>query len=387
MIAANKAEADKVAALSKATPTFQENMQSGIVGQDQTLSSATSNYGDAVAELFAHDKAMAASNTTPSFAPEGYVSNPMTKEAYSANLFADRGQQVANALKTMEARRNILGDVVQKAIDAYKYAVASKQISVDAGAKSIDQLSQLLRDEETKRKNRADEVIAASKANKSSNATGVPTVDNMTDSQVQSDFIKRYGSNAYSKLGATGGDRVVSARTLLSQVYSGQAFNPKDLMSDKENLAYDAADTLLSKIDYAINKFTGKSGPGGTGPLAQFVPQFVATKNMNELRNAIATVSPEKIKEISGVAVSDREFERLKDQLPAAGLTEEENLRRLNEMKNIIMLGQQLKILSLMDNITLNQAYDKYAPALYAQLGMTYVAGGNRPSLDSALTK
>lgn len=221
MIAANKAQADQVAAMSKATPTFQDNMQSGIVGQDKTLASATSNYGDAVAQLFAHDKSLAGSvgGADTGIAPEGFVANPYKASMASADLYAQKGLEVSNALKTLETRKAVLGDVVQKAVDAYKYAVASKQISVDAGAKSIDQLSRLLSDAESTRHNKAMEAQSASTiaegktakerlrndnlrqlaSDVQNGATITDVMDRYAKDLDQSDILEAYNKSGYGK--------------------------------------------------------------------------------------------------------------------------------------------------------------------------------------------
>lgn len=223
MIAANKAEADKVAALAKGTPTFQENFGSTLRSQDQTLSSAVGNYSDAVAELFAHDKNMAASNTTPSFAPEGYVANPMTKEAYSADLFAQRGQRVASSLKTLESRKALLGDIIDKAVKMYESATKGKQLDYEASKDQFASALQLLQFEETKRKNLADEALsrtqlgvtaqklADAKTNMIEDIKNGATVDDIMNTYAaslsESDIVKLYESNTnYGKIKESSGE-------------------------------------------------------------------------------------------------------------------------------------------------------------------------------------
>lgn len=111
-------------------PTFQTNMQQGIVGGDTTLNNNINDYSSAVDELFNHDKAMASSNLSPSFASEGnagYVADPMASEKLSTSLFDSKNSRVKTSLATLEKRKAFLGDIVDKALKTYEAGIAGKE--------------------------------------------------------------------------------------------------------------------------------------------------------------------------------------------------------------------------------------------------------------------
>lgn len=374
---ADKAGEVKSAYLNQ--PTFQSNIQASVVGGDATLNSTLNNYADKVSELFAHDKSLSTTVTgaDTGIAPEGFVENPYNRAMKSADLYAQKGSEVASALKTYETRKNLLGDLVDKAVKVYEAGISGKEMDYKQAQAEFDNAYKTATLEETKRKNRADEA-----AKTGANATGDEKTDSMSDSQIQSEFIKKYGANAYSKIGGTQADRIAAARTLIAIVNTGGDFNAEDLMSDSQLKARDAAEQLLSKVLYAENQFTGKEGFGGTGIETGGIPSIIASKNVKELRTAIASISPEKIKELSGVAVSDKEFDRLSDLLPNKWQTEQENLRRITEMKKILQIGMEMQNKAAMENITLDKAYEKYGKPAYEKYGVEYKLGGSSSEGD-----
>lgn len=355
-------------------PTFESNIQQNLVAQDPGLTSSLQGYTDKVAELFAHDKQIAdnwsTSQVPTNLQPEGFMEDPYAKSMASASLYAQKGKETAKALNLYETRKNFLGNIVDKALKVYEAGIKGKEMDYKAAKDEFDNALKLAQLEETKRSNLASEAIARGKLSNVSE-TGTP-VDSWTDSKVKTEFIKTYGANAYNNIGATQTDRLAAARALLGMAVAGEDFNAKDLMSDSQIKGRDKADDLLSKLYYAENMFTGKSGPGGTGPLAGIPPAIISGKNTKELRTALSGITPEKIKELSGVAVSDKEYERLADLLPSKWQSEEENLRRITEMKKILQIGMEMQNKAAMYNISLNDAYDRFGKDTYANYGVEY---------------
>jgi hypothetical protein len=230
MIADTKTQADQVAAMAKAQPTFTENFGNTLRSQDATLSSAVGNYSDAVAQLFAHDKNMAASNT--SFAPNDpmYFSNPVQTNKYDATLFAHRGQVVADSLKNLETRKAVLGDVVDKAVSMYQSLLKGKEADYNASKDQFASALSALKLEEDTRSNKANEAINWAKVNNEKAKDGLQT-------QTERD--------------------IAATRTKIAkEVKSG--FSIKDVIdmhADDKNLTlYDIVDAYQSSAGKSIDK-------------------------------------------------------------------------------------------------------------------------------------
>lgn len=136
------------------------------------------------------------------------------------------------------------------------------------------------------------------------------------------------------------------------------------LLNDNEKKALAEGTDLLGKIDQAITLFSGGDQAGGTGPLAQFIPGFIAPENMREMRRYADDLRAQYQKLISGATVSDTEAKRLEKFLPTSGKTESQNLGDLQKLKRDLLLNMQLLEKAKQEGLTVNQAYQKYGKQL-----------------------
>lgn len=377
-------QTDAIKQLYAGQPTFQDNMQQGLVGNDNTLNSALGNYTDSVAELFAHDKQISANwgsstapTQAPSFAPEGYVENPYERAKSSADLYATKGKEMAANLKTYEGRKNMLGDIVDKAMLVYQAGIKGKEMDYQKAANELAttmDLFKMANSNEQADKDRANALKISNSKSGGNGATGVDEIDNANDKTIQQAFVKKFGNKAWNNLGAVT-QRATSARTILAQVITGDKLNVKDLMNPTEAKAWDIQDQLSNDISMAIGAFTGKKGAFGTGPLAGLQPStgvlsVLTPQRTKDLRNAMSEINTAKVKEISGVAVSDREYERLVNLLPDFYQLETENLRRLNLMKSRIEANKELLYLAKINNLTNSDVVKKYGSEIWTKYGL-----------------
>lgn len=336
MIAANKAEADKVATLAKGTPTFQENFGSTLRTQDQTLSSAVGNYSDAVAELFAHDKNMAASNLGTIGGASQADINPMIKEAYSADLFANRGKVVANSLKTLETRKALLGDIVDKSVKMYESAVKGKQIDLEASenefANSLSVYKQI-KDEELEGKKLA---LEYKKLQGTVDMTGDDLVDSMSDAEAVG-YANKLG---YNFTGGTMKERAAKAKLALAEYNQTGKINYRYLRENlptKENDSISALADIISRADDLAT--TLKSGKELTGPITGrtsgwLSKTFGKTGEASMVGTELEEMSADKIKERYGGALTTTEVSRLALQaITSRKYQEADNVQKLAIMK------------------------------------------------------
>lgn len=221
------------------------------------------------------------------------------------------------------------------------------------------------------------------------NPSGSPEVDQMDDKTVISEFVKQFGSNAYSKLRTSQSERPTMARAMLAEYKKNGTINVTNLLNDKELASWDAQDTLSNNLTFAINAFTNQEGPFGTGPLAGITPDSGPLSALNPektkiLRGALTDISSQKIKDLSGVAVSDKEFERLNALLPDKYQSETENLRRLTVMKARIEANKELVALAKMNNLSNSDVVKKYGSQVWTKYGLG--PSGENPSATNPET-
>ena len=130
----------------------------------------------------------------------------------------------------------------------------------------------------------------------------------------------------------------------LDDIYSLKAFKDE---AENDEKAYD----LLRRVDSALQYFPKGSGvdlfgEGNiSGPLAgNFLGIRPKTrKARSQARAAIGELSAEKIKELSGAAVSDTEFERLTTFLPDKGMQEDEVASKLDSLKRAVEMNLEAR--------------------------------------------
>lgn len=322
-------------------PTFQDSMQQGIVGQDVGLQSALGGYTDSIAQLFAHDKSLAASNMGTIGGASQEDINPMIQEKYSADLFAQKGQRVADSLKIYETRKNMLGSLVDKAVKIYENAIAGKKFDYEAAKDIRDTANDLYKFGETQKLG-----WAQLDAKKTASNTGIKEIDGLDDTSAVSALKQMLGNTVGSNevLGGTGPERGQRARDLLASMMRGK-LTINEILTPKENESLNEALASKTQVASARNiyaKYKDKGVSGGTGFLPGILPTKVSSGLTQQLRAAIGEVNTKMQKFYSGVAISAQEMQRLEAFLPSKDYDEAENYRRLTKLENGMTINQKI---------------------------------------------
>lgn len=188
-------------------------------------------------------------------------------------------------------------------------------------------------------------------------------------------FIGKYGADAYRQLGSSEADRKAVAQTIYKTNEAGGEVALNDLLSSKaEDIRNKAADLQRSalEINSAVTDQQGNvknaSGVGILGGLG-INPLTALFGRGQDLRSKITALTANKIKELSGAAVSDKEVARLVQMLPQTGDSEAKIAEKTKTIATSIQIGLDLQEKALRENLTLDQAYKKYGAELYRQNG------------------
>lgn len=156
------------------------------------------------------------------------------------------------------------------------------------------------------------------------------------------------------------------------------------LLTEKERTEIDTATDLEILVDQAIQTFSGGNQLGGTGPLAQLVPGFVAGEGTREMRRQASNIRAQYQKLISGATVSDAEAKRLEAFLPTSGKTEKENLEDLQQLARDLKINMEIYEMGKREGLTANEAYKKYGKQVFAKYGVNIdkVSPNDRSTLD-----
>jgi hypothetical protein len=141
------------------------------------------------------------------------------------------------------------------------------------------------------------------------------------------------------------------------------------LITDTESTGLTASTDLKSKIDRSLPGFA-KDVPGGTGPIAgmaynaPIIGKLLQSWSSQETRDKRANAGQIMAlyqQMISGKVVSDAEVQRLQTFLPSDYKSETQNREDMQRLKDGIDINMQLFERAKRENLTANQAYDKYA--------------------------
>jgi hypothetical protein len=152
--------------------------------------------------------------------------------------------------------------------------------------------------------------------------------------------------------------------------------NPTAIYSSKEEDALRDKKDILFSAEAALAYFDeGEDGnlAPGIGKFQGIIPNWkvlIGSEGQN-VRKEIATITNDKIKQLSGAAVSDQEAKRLAQQLP--NNTDDDSLvkSKLEDIVASIRIGEEMKIKSIVEGITLDEAYQKYGSEAYVALGQS----------------
>lgn len=350
MIQDNAAQAEGVKTAALNAPTFENQFGTTLREQDKTLSGAIGAYGDKVAELFAHDKYVAdnwsKSNVPTNLQPEGFMEDPYARSQASANLYAQKGQEVGTALKTLETRKAVLGDLVQKALGIYEAAVKGKQ--ADLNAKENEFANTLavykqVKDEEQKGKELA---LEYAKLKGSTIKTGNPEIDAMDDATVVAKAEAKYPGLIK---GGTATERAAKARAALNGEYDDTMglyrLSPTDKTGAGSLLniykqASAARDSLgAEKPNWLLGGLTADTGPWASALLGTGGPG-------GELRIKIDDLTADKINTRYGGALTESEIKRLQEWAPSSKDQEASNWNKLDRMAQVAKETFRNKLIS-----------------------------------------
>lgn len=146
-----------------------------------------------------------------------------------------------------------------------------------------------------------------------------------------------------------------------------------DLLTDKEVTARDAATNLLNSASSIYAQVQSQNGTPldvqGVGPLGRFRPGFLTNEQGKTLKQEITNLTANKMKEISGAAISDKEVQRLSKALPQVGDTEGVIMTKAKNIADAIEIGLQMQEMAKRDRLTLDQAYQKYGTQAFNEKG------------------
>jgi hypothetical protein len=179
--------------------------------------------------------------------------------------------------------------------------------------------------------------------------------------------VRKQGGGDLIDKARTKDERIAVAQEILDAggvVAYKQLLPLKELATEKEIAGLEAKTDLLTQINMA-QPAMAKEKIGGTGPIVG-LPGISALADIfgsPEGREARAT--PEAVRAtyqqmISGKVVSDREAARLKAFLPLKTKTETQNAQDLERLAFRLELNMKLFERAKRENLTPNEAYDKY---------------------------
>lgn len=205
-------------------------------------------------------------------------------------------------------------------------------------------------------------------------AGGVSSV--ITGDQALQEVMNQGGANLLT--GSTLAERTAQAQAIMKMggvdAYR-QNLDLASLMSEKELSANAALGDFARQVQMSLGDFQGKEGSGGTGLFAGMLPRPIAGQKARDLRRSASSISSEKIKELSGAAVSEQEAERLSQFLPTRFKSETENTADLQRLANGIAINQELFEIAKRNNLTLTQALYQYGPQVFEKYGENYPYG------------
>jgi hypothetical protein len=196
--------------------------------------------------------------------------------------------------------------------------------------------------------------------------------ENLTDSEATAKVKSIFGPNI--NLGQTMKDRGARAKAILKDYAEGKMPPLNDLLSVKESAARDAAAQLMSAAGEIYSAVTDQAGStknaAGVGTFQGRLPQLFTGPSGVTIRAKVTAITAAKLKELSGVAVSDKEAQRLQQYLPLITDKEETIAAKSKNVMDTLTIGMAMQEKAKTENLTLDQAYEKYAAPMYEQLGL-----------------
>ena len=145
-----------------------------------------------------------------------------------------------------------------------------------------------------------------------------------------------------------------------------------DLLSDKELGQREKGTDLinqLSQIRTIIEDGNSSKNIQGVGPFGQHRPDWMTNAEGTQLKQLITGFTAEKMKELSGAAVSDSEVERLGKAFMQEGNTEENIAVKAKTLQNALEIGQEMQEIAKRNKLTLDEAYKQHGASAFQSKG------------------
>lgn len=149
----------------------------------------------------------------------------------------------------------------------------------------------------------------------------------------------------------------------LNKVNRDALFNPKQLE------AVNAARALAATAE----DFLGGNAVGdleGLGPVQGVLPDWMTGYKGKKNRQKIASIINDKIKSLSGAAVSDQEAKRLQQELSSATSTDESIRLAMQNVVAATKVGEEMNKKAILNNMSLSDAYKNYGAEAYSAAGL-----------------
>jgi hypothetical protein len=200
-------------------------------------------------------------------------------------------------------------------------------------------------------------------------ATGKLTIAPGSVADPIAEIMKQNGGDLLTA--KTADERLSQAKTILSaggvSEYRKQV--PVDqLLTEKELAAREAA-FALARIAGDIVGSTENRNAEGIGGLQRFLPGWAVSDKGTVNRANIGEITSQKMKEISGAAISEQEVKRLQEFLPKKGEREDKIETKSKRIYNALQIGIEMQTLAKQNGLTLDQAYRQFGSAVYPKYG------------------
>ena len=148
-------------------------------------------------------------------------------------------------------------------------------------------------------------------------------------------------------------------------------YNEKELIEDEaQTNVVGQAEKIITNLEDGDNVFGIGFGEGLIGSLAGKVGAL--PDEAIAVRSALTEFTAEKIKEISGATVSDKEVQRLIDGgfLPSVSDSESTILAKAKYIRSAILANQEIFQRAKRERLLVSEAFDKYSDEIYNKFGL-----------------
>ena len=368
----------------EAQPGLEQGTREQLFGGDVNLQASLGQYSDKVKELYLYDKNRSSTYAAPATTQAGQEMpvNPNIALRADKEAFGALVQEKEDAWKFYENRKNILGDVLDKAVKKYETQTKMKESDRLALRDQIDSLQALY--EEENRKAEAGKAAAGASLGLSASILdqlGAGDIDLIPPEDMVNIAMELYGIGS-KELGGTATERLSRAKSLVARWMAGDI--DKGLLT--KGLSVAGAKALLGQVDFikdadsVLPSLAGyRTGTellrGVTGPISQLTGYLGSTES-RELRQKLQKLRAEQIHETYGGAFTQTE---VKQAGWTVGPTKQETTNRVN------LTTMREKAIAKLESTLLNKGLSQYAIDAYLRNQGISREGVSRPSATEIL--